>query len=417
MIFSIGEPSAAAPVAADDVDWTVRAGVWLTKIAIYVGLFIGAGGALARTVLMPGTRSGGRIAGLALGLGTAGAGIGLAFQGLDALGATVGSVADPAIWRAGYETSFGNTVAVATAAFAAGALGLLVPGWIGAAAAVASVLLAALAPALSGHASAANPQWLMRPTVFLHALCIAVWIGALAPLGLALRRDESASLRGLARFSRLMPWVLAMLIATGIAIAVVQVEQPSALFATAYGRVFLGKLVLLAVLLALAAHNRWRLTPIVDAGNRTAAHRLMRSIAIETALAVLIFATAAMWRFTPPPRVIAAAAAVPAQTHMMTAKAMADVTVSPGHAGEVSVSAIILTAEFGPLDAKEVTFVLSNPSAGIEPFARRAEKPGDGTWRADGVVLPLPGLWTLRVDILVNDFELASVEGEVTIRP
>ena len=52
---------------------------------------------------------------------------------------------------------------------------------------------------------------------------------------------------------------------------------------------------------------------------------------------------------------------------------MADLTVAPGRAGEVVVSAIIMTSDFGPLDAKEVTFVFSNPDAGIEPFRRRAE--------------------------------------------
>ena len=40
-----------------------------------------------------------------------------------------------------------------------------------------------LSLALSGHAATAPPQWLTRPMVFLHGIGVAFWVGALAPLG------------------------------------------------------------------------------------------------------------------------------------------------------------------------------------------------------------------------------------------
>lgn len=88
---------------------------------------------------------------------------------------------------------------------------------------------------------------------------------------------------------------------------------------------------------------------------------------------------------------------MPANAHIHTAKAMADLTINPGRAGTVSVSAMIMTGDFGALDEKEVMFAFSNPDAGIEPFRRKAEKPGDGTWRAGGVALPLPDDWSVRI--------------------
>jgi len=126
---------------------------------------------------------------------------------------------------------------------------------------------------------------------------------------------------------------------------------------------------------------------------------------------------AAAGRSPPPPRALAAAAAAPATTHIHAAEAMADLTVTPGRAGIVSVSAFIMTGEFGPLDAKEVTFVFSNPSVGVEPFKRKAERRGDGNWQVDDVVLPLPGAWNVRVDVLITDFEITRLEGRLTIRP
>src|SRR5690606_19793305 len=110
-------------------------------------------------------------------------------------------------------------------------------------------------------------------------------------------------------------------------------------------------------------------------------------------------------------------AAAPATTHIHTAQAMADVTVSPGRAGPVTVSATIMTSEFGPLDAKEVTFLFANPDAGIEPLKRRAEKSVDGVWRAADIFLPLAGKWHLGVDVLISDFEIARLEGELEIGP
>ena len=55
---------------------------------------------------------------------------------------------------------------------------------------------------------------------------------------------------------------------------------------------------------------------------------------------------------------------------------MADLTITPGRAGEVSVSSFIMVGDFAPLDAKEVTFVFANLAAGVEPFQRRAENAG-----------------------------------------
>ena len=416
-VFSVGEPSARAPDVADDVDRTVRGWLWASRVALYAGLFVGVGGAFARRILMQEAVAGGRLIAAALMLGAAGAIVSLGFQGLDALGAPVGRFAEPVVWSAGSSTSYGGTVIAALAAFALAGGALALNGFPAKLAALSAWLLAGVALALSGHASAASPQWLMRPAVFLHSAAITIWIGALVPLGLALRRNLPGAVQALHRFSRIIPAIVAVLVLAGIVLAAVQVEQPAALLDTAYGEVFLVKLALLIGLFLLAAINRWSLTAPAEAGDPAAARRLARSIAIESLVVLLIFGAVAAWRFTPPPRALAAAAAMPATTHIHTAKAMADVTISPGRAGTVSVSAIVMTGDFGPLDAKEVTFVFSNPDAGIEPFRRKAEKPGDGSWRADGIVLPLPGEWSVRVDVLISDFELARLEGRIALRP
>lgn len=414
VIFSIGEPSASPPLVPETGDFTVRAGLWITKVMLYVGLLFGIGGAFAVTWLVPQSRSGEVAVLAAIVIGAAGTALSPGLQGLDALGATISRFFDPLMWTTGMDTSYGRTVIVLLAAFACALLALATRSRV---VSLLSLLEGAAALALSGHASAAEPQWLMRPAVFAHAAAITFWIGALLPLGLALRSTSVDATYALRRFSRIIPYAVAILIASGFTLATMQVRQPQALAETGYGRLLLAKLAFLLVLFALAAFNRWKLTQPAENSEPAARRGLVHAIGAETVLVIAILAIVAGWRFTPPPRALAIAAAQPAETHIHTSRAMADLTIAPGRSGPVSVSAIMMTGEFGPLDAKEVTFVFSSPGAGIEPFRRKAEKRGDGTWRADEVILPLPGKWIVRIEILITDFEIARIQGELEIRP
>ncbi|WP_077965990.1 copper resistance CopC/CopD family protein [Ensifer adhaerens] len=417
VVFSIGVTSAAPPPVAEEIDWAVRIGVLASRFALYAGLFIGVGGVFSLCWLLSGNRAGRHLVAAALAIGLLGAIVGVGFQGLDALGVSATQIVDPVVWSTAMATTFGPTAIVALIAFLAAAVALLDKGPFARSLSLAALILSPAALALSGHAAAATPQWLMRPAVFLHAITISFWAGALAPLGLALRRGDPAAIAALRRFSASIPPVLVVLIVAGVVLAVVQVEKPLALVDTAYGQVFLVKLVLLAGLFVVAAVNRWRLTVPAAASDGRATSRLVRSIAAETLIMLLIFATAACWRVTPPPRALAALAASPAIAHIHADRAMAYVQLTPGRAGDVEVSIEILTGEFEKLDAKEVTLILSKPDSGIEPFKRGAVRRGATEWRIEHVTIPLAGTWQVRVDILISDFEKVSLEDQINLGP
>ncbi|RWL18802.1 MAG: copper resistance protein CopC [Mesorhizobium sp.] len=416
VLFSIGAPG-AAPAVSEAVDRGLRSAIWVGKVFLYVGLFLGVGGAFAIAWLAQGGRAGQRIVIAAVLCGLVAAPLSLGLQGLDALGAPLARLAQPDIWKAGLATSFSWTVLIALVALGLGLLSLVGPRGGAKLFALAGLAGVGAALAASGHASAAEPQWLTRPMVFLHGAGIAFWAGALAPLGLAMRRKPAEAAPFLRRFSQAILPVVAALAATGILLAVLQVQAPAALVETAYGRLLLVKLALLLFLFTLAAINRWRLTGPAEAGETEVQKKLVRSIGIEMLIVLAIFGVAAGWRFTPPPRALAIAAAQPASVHIHTPKAMADLSITPGHVGPVAASIVIMTGDFGPLDAEQVTLVLSKPDAGIEPIKRAATKPGDGTWRVDDLVVPVPGRWTARLDILVSDFEMVKIEAPIDIRP
>lgn len=415
LLFSIGAPS-AAPAVSEAVDWSLRSAIWAAKILLYAGLFIGVGGAFALAWLAGEARAGQRLVVAALLCGLAAAVVSFGLQGLDALGAPFARFADPVIWRTAAGTSFAWTVLIALISLGLGLLSLAGPRAVAKPLALLGLAGVGAALAASGHASAAAPQWLTRPMVFLHGAGIAFWAGALAPLGLALRRRATGSVPFLHRFSRAIVPVVAVLTVAGVVLAVIQVQAPRALIDTAYGRLLLVKLMLLLLLFALAALNRWRFTVPAEAGDGPAGRSLVRSMGLEMLIVLAILGVAAGWRFTPPPRALAIAAAQPVSAHIHTLKAMADLSITPGHAGPVTASIVIMTGDFGPLDAKEVTLVLSKPDSGIEPLKRPATKPGDGTWQVDGLVIPVAGRWTARLDILVSDFDMVKIEAPIDIR-
>lgn len=416
--FSIGAPSAERPPgAASGASNSVRMAIWFVRAGLYAALFLGAGGAFCLAWMAPGSRAGARFVRAALIAGLAAAPLALGLQGVDALGVELVGLLDGPTWRAAIGTSYAGTAFVAMLALVAGvAAAGSREGPLQRAAGAAALLGTGLAFALSGHAAAAQPQWLMRPAVFVHCVAGAFWAGALVPMAAALRSPDRQALVALERFSRLIVVFLAALIAAGIVLAVVQVVEPKALGGTEYGRVLLAKLGLVVLLLALGAVNRWRFTAPALAGDAAAGRRLRRSIKAEIVLVAAILATAALWRFTPPPRVLIVEAATPVSVHLHSQAAMADVSVQPGRAGAVAVAIYPMAADFTPMEAKEVTLVLSKADAGLEPL-RRAATRVDGVWRIEGMQIPLAGVWQVRVDILISDFEIAKLSGEIELKP
>jgi copper transport protein len=227
-------------------------------------------------------------------------------------------------------------------------------------------------------------------------------------------KPTAATLALVNRFSRIAMPVVAALALTGLLIAIIQLENLSALVETSYGIILSIKLGLVLSLLALAALNRLRLAPAL-ARDQKAASALKRSILLECGAALGIFAVVAGWRFTPPPRTIVPE--TPLAIHIHTDKAMFQVLVSPGKAGIDDFVLQLMTGEATPLNAKEATLTLSLPERGIEPMERDAELGPDGYWHVRKVELPFAGRWHVRIDALLTDFEKITLEDELEVAP
>lgn len=418
VVFSVGNPGQSRPGAIATGSEALWPLIWAMRVALYLGLFLGVGALAFHAFIAPAPPPAKRASLIVIGLGLAALVPSAALQGLDLMGAPLDRLADPEVWRAAFSSTYMRTLIIGALAMAAGLAAWFVPsGPILQILSVAALGGVGAALAASGHASAANPQWLTRPAVFLHGIGIAVWAGSLLPFALVLRCGGETARRMLARYSNAILPIVGILVAAGFALAVVQVGHVEALWTTAYGRVFVAKLGLLLLLFTLAVINRFSLTPAYRQREPATARQFARSVRMEIVLICTILAVASLWRFTPPPRSLAAVAAAPASVHIHTEKAMAELTITPGEAGPVSASIYVMDGDFGPLEPKEVTLALSNPAAGIEPIRRPMAKKADGEWHAEPLTLPVAGTWRARIDVLISDFEMAKLEGEILIKP
>ncbi len=152
--------------------------------------------------------------------------------------------------------------------------------------------------AWAGHAKSQRWPELGVPVDIVHHAAAALWIGALAIVGVVAMRvlpaDERA--RVLGRLSATAMLSVVVIVATGVAQTVRLVGSPTSLLDAAHGKYLVAKLVVLAAMLALAAANRRRLAaPTSRPGgmsNATAA-LMRRSVVAETALGLVVIAITA----------------------------------------------------------------------------------------------------------------------------
>ncbi|TKW78630.1 MAG: copper-binding protein, partial [Bradyrhizobium icense] len=219
----------------------------------------------------------------------------------------------------------------------------------------------------------------------------------------------------LRRFSGAAIPMVGLLALTGLALACVQLGNVSALFRTEYGVLLLVKLGLVALLLTLAALNRYWLTPKLTAADAET-RPLFLSVTSEFVLALLILGIVAGWRFTPPPRALAAATGAPLSMHIHTDAAMVQVLIAPGKVGADDFVLQLLDGNFAPLVAKEVSLTLSLPERGVEALERKATPGAEGSWTVRSIALPVPGRWHIRIDALITDFQNVTLEDDFDLR-
>lgn len=167
----------------------------------------------------------------------------------------------------------------------------------------AGVGLSSLAWSGHGAATEGGAGMVHLGADILHLLAAGAWVGALfALLLLALRgspKDDAGQVRTLHRaldgFAGVGTVIVGLIVVTGLANGLVIVGIANVMSAAAglWGQLMLAKIVLFLGMLAMAAANRFRLTPSLERAIERRDHAqalafLRRSLAVETVMAIMI---------------------------------------------------------------------------------------------------------------------------------
>jgi len=242
-------------------------------------------------------------------------GAALSALGLAATAASMAGVPLSAIDRTSMVLLLTGTTAGAAWSIRMAALALVVllsalasrrpgPG-LSAAAAAGGVAVATLAWTGHGAMDEGAVGWLHLGADIAHLLAASVWFGALVGLSmLVMRRSDKVdaahltlSQRALDGFSTTGTVVVGVIVVTGLVNSwlLVGPNGLSMLSTSLYGRLLVAKVLMFVVMVGLASLNRFRLTPalgraLAGAGAVEAISALRRSLAVETACAVVVLA-------------------------------------------------------------------------------------------------------------------------------
>jgi putative copper resistance protein D len=152
---------------------------------------------------------------------------------------------------------------------------------------LAAGLLLLLSLTSHAAASAGAPDLMLARAAndAAHLLVGGFWLGSLFVL-ISLASDGSAAefLRPVRLFSELGAYAVALLVVTGAVNMATLLFSGRVTWSSAYQQLLAAKILLAAVMIVLAAINRWRLTPAASGGDSHAPRALTRNIAAELTL-------------------------------------------------------------------------------------------------------------------------------------
>ena len=152
------------------------------------------------------------------------------------------------------------------------------------------------------HAFAQNPgPSLLLASEALHVLAAASWLGGLPALWVLIKKARPPRAAFLARrFSALGIAAVSVLAASAAWQSLALLGSWAALFHTEFGRICLAKLIAFAVLLGLAARNRFILLSRLTAGEEASRSALTVSLGLAMVLGALVLVLAALLGTLPP---------------------------------------------------------------------------------------------------------------------
>jgi putative copper export protein len=268
-------------------------------------------------------------------------------------------------------------------------------------AAALAALCVVVAHVEAGHAAAGGwPATVAIAAQVVHFAAAGVWLGGLAALLLGFRGTAAAAREAaVGRFAVVALVMLVVVAATGILRAVDELAAWGDLLGSGYGRAVLAKLVLLALIVAIAARNRPGRAPVGSGGLEA----LRRRSKLELGVAVVAIAAAALLGTLAPPGAAGPGpAGLSASGEDFGTTTRVELTTASDEPGPNLFTVRVEdydTGEAAAVDGVSLRFApLDDP--GTPPSSLKLEKGPDDAFVGSGPNLTFDGRWA--VDALIE---------------
>jgi copper transport protein len=226
------------------------------------------------------------------------------------------------------------------------------------------------------------------------------------------------------RFSTAAAVSVAALIGAGLALTGVELGSLRGLWDTTYGRLVLVKAAITAGVVVLAALNRFRLLPAIEAGAFDAVEpdaaaeagdeaaeqaarwsRLRRLVAVEALALVAVLGVTAVLVNTTPSRTALGVSGGAVSLTQDIPNGTVNLEVAPAKSGPNTMHIQYRDSAGAPIDlATTLTVELSLPSEDLGPIQRQIVKLAPGHFVLEGNEMSVPGEWTVTLAARTSDF-------------
>jgi copper transport protein len=437
---------------------------WASRWLTYVGAFLAAGVAFFVWFLFDGgteKRKLSRIAFVASAVAILGIFGQLVVHASLATGRGLGAIGDGSVWGPVLGNNLGWAVGVAVL----GLVGVIAATVVreelaGQMLSFYGLLAVTVSFALWGHTAEGSLTGLKIAVDAIHTFAGAVWFGGLVGLAVVLgvrRRstidvaaptdtstdagsgdgttdsrdnagtDDSGPVAGspastalvVSRFSTVAAFTVLAIAISGLVLVWQELGSVSALWSTGYGQALLIKLGLVAVIVALAAYNRFRLIPEVVSPRETvrssaSMRKLLTTVRIEAIGLVAVLAVTGVLVNTVPGRTQTVTG--PFNQSVAFGANQANAGVTPAQAGPNQIHITFLTPAGQPVAAAQTVQVeLTQPQAGVGPITREMIAAGTGHFVVDTNDLSIPGTWQIVFIARVSDFDQQRLTFQVPV--
>jgi copper transport protein len=321
----------------------------------------------------------------------------------------------------------------------------------------------------AGHAATGTQPALTVFADTAHLAAMSAWLGGLVMIAFSLPSAGTALARPLARFSRLAMYCVGTLVVTGTYRSWRDIGSWGALFHTAYGRIVLVKICLLAVLLVLgnasrlfvrrlaagggpepstvdlpaveeagvAASSRRTLVPVGGSGGadiptgigepddappdepaepdepEVPIGVLRRSVLAELVVAAVVLGFTAVLVSEPPGR--STYVAPSSGSVALANKDRAEITVTPALAGPNTLELTVLNPSGAAVEVQGAEAYARLPGSQYDRLPVSLVKAGTGRYTATAVSLPASGRWEINLSIRVSQFDAYTAVVPVTV--